>query len=381
MQLNKLQLDFLEHDYGRRHIMVPRSGSVKILELQSALAQKCAAMVEIEAVQEANAATILSFKMAVAAVCPPLPPTHLNGSRKIVINAPSSVCSRRHEPTNADQSGINAEGPMEIIPVKAPRPSLPCHELAQPPKPLDPNARPFEPRQPRRTQARARRNRRRRSDRRRTAALAIKTCPAANSKQRRALSREAKQVAWQTAQAELLQHGEVQQHGAVQTKEEMHLSSEQKAAHKGPEAFSHEQLIALDMAQLADAAARDQLASERDAAAECALAASRDIREAKREAETYSRQWCGPAPVSIFDVPTPPLCFVQNWYWRNTPAVGDQNAKFGKQSFVRSLFGIEGIKLLKRRKHWTSDGKAIDYGDNNFIGRNKVCASSLGWFD
>jgi len=311
--------------------MVPRSGSVKIFELQSALAQKCAAVVELEAAQEAKAAAIRSFKMAVAAVCPPLPPTQLSGSRKTAANASGSVGSRRIECAAACQSGKSATGPTDEIKVKAAtQHTLQVYPKALPSCPLDPTARPFIPCQPRRNCARVRRNRRQRNDRRHNM-RSSDACFTGNSKQRRAESRKPKQEAWQAAnKAEPSQHG-----GVLKILVPQHATPPLTA----------DSITAT--APIADVVAE---VDDRSVADDCALAAARDRREARCEAQALSDTWCGPPAKSIFDQPTPPMRFINAWYSRYTPRVGE--SAFGNKRW--SL-----LKSLDRKPHWTVLGHVI----------------------
>jgi len=286
MQLNKLQLDLLEHDYGRRQIMVPRSESAKIYELQSALALKCAAYVEMEAVMEAKAAAIESFKAAVAAVCPQLPPT-------------------------------------------------------QPSYQLDPNARPFVLHLQHSTRARARRNRRQRSDCRPATALTSHECPAGNSKQRRAASRQPKQEAWLAANK-----AEPSQHGGAYGKDKVHGKEVQSTSTTpSPQPIDR-------------AAAVADTKSAHSDAAELALAASRERCEARREAQAQSDKWCGPTPTSVFDVPSPPRSFIDGWFSWHTPRMG--GAEFGAQK-------LNLRKPLERRPHWTVLGQAVRFDDRDGV--------------
>mmetsp|Transcript_48673 Transcript_48673/g.80863 ORF Transcript_48673/g.80863 Transcript_48673/m.80863 type:complete len:384 (+) Transcript_48673:264-1415(+) len=377
MEFNVLQLNLMEQDYGRRHVVVPRSGSVKIYELQSALAQKCAACVEMEETKEAKAAAIESFKTAVAAVCP-LPPTQSISCRQNRAMHGGSHCGSRTTARLPNPGCKQASTDPSVSQVMAPSPpSHPPPTSQSNCSNLDPNATVFVPHLPR-TRARARRIRRQRSHSRHARSLTSDACPTANSKQRRAAHRKSKQEAWREAQhAGTTQHGGVQQQGKVQKRKEMQLSLEQQAAQVKPAAFSYEQLVALNMAPLADAVARDHAAAEREAAAERALAASRDRREALYEAEAFSRKWCGPAPGSIFDVPRPPQSFIDGWFSWRTSRIGGADVAFGKRALTRCF-----CPPLDRRKRWTYDRKPIDYGDDSFISNigNKVHVSALGLF-
>jgi len=336
--------------------MVPRSESVKIFELQSSLAQKCAAIVEMEEAMEAKAATIESFKAAVAAVCPLLPPTQPNGNRKTAskpASAPQGSQRAEHVTSRKlDMNKRHSRDQSQFRSKPSPAPQSKALRSCQ----LNPEARPFVPRQPCHTRARARRNCRQRNNCRHVIAHASTTCPVGNAKQRRAEGRKIKQLAWQAAQAEPAKHGEV---------------SRNQAAIR---------IQAAARSRMDRTAAVIGTASALNNAAESALAASRDRRNARREAEVSSRAWCGPVPTSIFDVPTPPRSFIDGWYSSHTPRMGGSDIVFGKRPLT-GLFHF-GCKPLDRRKRWTYDRKAIDYGDDSFIANisNKEHVSALGQF-
>eukprot|EP00316_Scyphosphaera_apsteinii_P024201 CAMPEP_0119297956 /NCGR_PEP_ID=MMETSP1333-20130426/155_1 /TAXON_ID=418940 /ORGANISM="Scyphosphaera apsteinii, Strain RCC1455" /LENGTH=321 /DNA_ID=CAMNT_0007298931 /DNA_START=325 /DNA_END=1286 /DNA_ORIENTATION=- len=316
MQLSKLQLDLLEHDYGRRRIMVPRSGSVKIFELQSTLALKCASRVEQEDIVANKAATIQSFKQAVAGVCPSQP-THRIRNRKIA-GAMASVGNQPVERIvgiTRDVNECRSTGGIQVMLPSLEPPPEPHHK-AQPPRLLDPTANPFVLRRPPCTRARARRNRRQRSDRRRPAAATpiANACTISNSKERRAARRKPKREAWQSANvAEPLQDGLVMQ---VRLSEQL------------PQSVTPQPMSSMTMPSADNALS---------VKAELSLAASREKREARREAQAESDEWCGRPGKSIFDVLTPPCKFIDGWYSRYTPHIGG------------SPFGAQPLNVFKLR--------------------------------
>jgi len=340
MQLNKLQLNLLEHDYGRRQLMVPRSGSVKIFEFQSALAQKCAAQVEMEEVNEVKAAAIQSFKRAVAAVCPLHPPTQRIGNRKIASISAGVLQGNRQAEYVVDQSIDMAKRPTRGESQARIKPSPTLPPRVSPPRQLNPEARPFAPRQPCCTRARARRIRRQRRNLCNAAALASDGCLIRNSKQRRAEQRKPLQETWQALQ----QAGPFQHGGEVQRIVELHtdatppvdLTFEVKVDCKKAHLVHHE-------VSLSDAA-------------ECALAASRDRREIRREAQSFSNKWCGAAAKSIFDVPTPPRKFIDRWHSRYTPHMGEY--EFG-------TWPLNLYKLHDKRAYWTVHGSVVRFDDRD----------------
>jgi len=351
MQLNKLQLDLLEQDYWRRHVLVPRSGSVKIYELQSALAQKCAAQVEQEEVHEAQAAAIRSFKMAVAAVCPPLPPTKRGSYRKIAV-MPASVGRMSVKRAVDNLRDMNKHPSSDRTQLKAPKLEAPPepHHTDELPRPLDPTARPFIPREPRRTRARARRNRRQRCYRRHATVLAPDTRPTRNSRQRRAEHRKHKQEAWQAdQQAKSSQHG-----GVIMAKVQNEVMPQDAALPPTAEKSSAELLKDAEIVETVNGTAVDN--AHNSAAAEHALAASRDRREARREAQAASREWCGPTPTSIFDVPMPPRKFIDSWHSRYTPCIG--GSPFGAQP-------LNVFKLRDKRPYWTVHCAVVRFDDRD----------------
>eukprot|EP00316_Scyphosphaera_apsteinii_P023596 CAMPEP_0119298188 /NCGR_PEP_ID=MMETSP1333-20130426/386_1 /TAXON_ID=418940 /ORGANISM="Scyphosphaera apsteinii, Strain RCC1455" /LENGTH=333 /DNA_ID=CAMNT_0007299223 /DNA_START=56 /DNA_END=1053 /DNA_ORIENTATION=+ len=324
MQLNKLQLDLLEQDYWRRHVLVPRSGSVKIYELQSALAQKCAAQVEQEEVHEAQAAAIRSFKMAVAAVCPPLPPTKRGSYRKIAV-MPASVGRMSVKRAVDNLRDMNKHPSSDRTQLKAPKLEAPPepHHTDELPRPLDPTAArsshvshaALEPVHDAIAGSAV------------TAAMlpSLPPTPAQPATQGSggAEHRKHKQEAWQAdQQAKSSQHG-----GVIMAKVQNEVMPQDAALPPTAEKSSAELLKDAEIVETVNGTAVDN--AHNSAAAEHALAASRDRREARREAQAASREWCGPTPTSIFDVPMPPRKFIDSWHSRYTPCIG--GSPFGAQ--------------------------------------------------